>query len=287
MNNYQYPKDLVNRIINNDCMDVTKYIPDRSVDMVLCDLPYGLTANKWDFIIPLDWLWKEYARLIKPNGVVVLTSQGRFSAQLIMSSEGHVDYKYSMVWIKPNHTNFVNAKKQPLRKHEDLLVFYNDQPVYNPQGLEKFNKMTRQGAKMSDSYGGNKNGKPRASQYFQEYTNYPTDVIYTQKATTKKHPTEKPVELFSYLMKTYTNEGGLVIDNCVGSGTTAVVAKCLKRNFICIEKNKEYYDMAIKRLRDSDKEEEKIKMPLRNNKEDKTQSKKGEGNKVASIFDDF
>lgn len=217
-------------------------IPDQSVDMILCDLPYGVTArNKWDSILPLDDLWVEYARIIKERGLIVLTSQGMFSAKLMVSAT--VKYQYSMVWQKRSVTNYLNAHKQPLRQHEDILVFYNKQPAYNPQGLIPKMSMTKMGQTSTTNYG-DQDRKP----YFQEYTNYPTTIVEVKSSTTKSHPTEKPVELFEYLIKTFTNPDMLVLDNCCGSGTTAVAALKNNRNFICIEKDPSYYDIATKRI---------------------------------------
>jgi len=229
-------------IIHGDCLEVMKDIDNKSIDLILCDLPYGITnRNEWDFIIPLEPLWTEYSRIIKDNGAIILTSWGKFSAQLIMSSK--VKYQYSMVWCKPNHTNQLNAKKQPLRKHEDILVFYNKQPIYNPQGLIPKNQITRQGKTATTNY-----GNIDRSPYFQEWTNYPTTLVYTKTSTTKQHPTEKPLELFEYLIKTFSNERYLVLDNCVGSGTTCVACKKLNRHYIGIEKEEKYYKISLDRI---------------------------------------
>lgn len=234
--------DYINRVINDDCFNIFSKIDSKSIDMILCDLPYGVTArNKWDSILPLDSLWKEYSRIIKDNGLVVLTAQGMFSAQLMVTST--VKYQYSMVWCKKNVTNYLNAHKQPLRKHEDILVFYNNQPAYNPLGLVPKMSMTRMGKTSTTNY-----GEQNRDPYFQEYTNYPTTLVDIKTSTTKSHPTEKPIELFEYLIKTYTNEGMIVLDNCSGSGTTGIAAKKNNRNFICIEKDQKYYDMSIKRM---------------------------------------
>jgi site-specific DNA-methyltransferase (adenine-specific) len=238
----KYPDDFINKVINGDCMEVMPLIPSKSINLILCDLPYGVTSrNKWDEIIPIIPLWNEYKRLIKDNGLVVLTSWGMFSAKLIVSAT--IKYQYSMVWCKPNHTNQLNAKKQPLRKHEDILVFYDNQPTYNPQGLIKKDSITKQGKTSTLNY-----GEQDRDPYFQEWTNYPTTLVYTKTTTTKSHPTEKPLELFEYLIRTYTNEGDLILDNCVGSGTTSVASIKTNRNFIVIEKEKQYYDICIKRI---------------------------------------
>ena len=200
------------------------------------------SRNTWDTIIPLEPLWNEYSRLIKKNGLIILTSWGKFSAQLIMSST--VKYQYSMVWCKPNHTNQLNAKKQPLRKHEDILVFYNHQPVYNPQGLIEKRSITKQGKTATTNYCDQKR-----DDYFQEWTNYPTTLIYTKTKTTKQHPTEKPLELFEGLIKTYSNEGFVVLDNCAGVFTTAVACASLNRKWICIEKEEKYCKIGEERLK--------------------------------------
>jgi len=235
-------QDLINKIICDDCFNIFPKICDKSIDLILCDLPYGVTArNRWDSVLPLDLLWKEYGRILKDNGAVVLTSQGMFSARLMMSAT--VKYQYSMVWCKQNVTNFLNAKKQPLRQHEDILVFYNNQPTYNPQGLVRKMSTTRMGKTSTTNY-----GQQERNAYFQEFSNYPTSLINIKTATTKSHPTEKPVDLFDYLIRTFTNESMLVLDNCSGSGTAAIASIKNKRNFICIEKEQTYCDMAKKRL---------------------------------------
>lgn len=238
----KYPDDFINKVIYGDCLEIMPLVPAKSIDMILCDPPYGITnRNKWDEIIPMVPMWNEYKRIIKDNGLIVLTSWGMFSAKLIVSST--VKYQYSMVWCKPNHTNQLNAQKQPLRKHEDILVFYDNQPVYNPQGLVKKGSLTKQGQTSTLNY-----GAQDRSPYFQEWANYPTTLVYTKTTTTKSHPTEKPLELFEYLIKTFTNEGMLVLDSCVGSGTTAAAALKTNRNFIVIEKEKQYYDICLKRI---------------------------------------
>lgn len=224
-----------------DCLDVMPRLAKGSVDMVLCDLPYGTTQNKWDSIIPLDRLWAEYKRLIKVNGAVVLTGQGMFSARLITSSP--IKYQYSGVWVKPNHTNQLNAKRQLLRKHEDVLLFYSEQPTYNPQGLKPKGTVTRQGATISSNW-----GDQIREPYLQEYTNYPTTLIATTTRDKAFHPTQKPVELLEYLIKTYSNPGETILDNCMGSGSTGVACKNTGRNFIGIEKDSGYFEIAKNRI---------------------------------------
>lgn len=229
---------IVNSIFEGDCIEIMKQFPDNCIDMILCDLPYGTTQNKWDSIIPLDELWHEYKRIIKENGAIVLTSQGLFTAQLMLSNPKQ--FKYKWVWEKSKPTNFLNAKKQPLRKYEDVCVFYKKQPVYNPQMVqgEPYDKGFRKN-QLSGSYGDfqpvhvHSNGK-----------RYPTDVIYFKTAESEGeviHPTQKPVELGRYFVRTYTNPGALVLDNTFGSGSFLLSALLEGRNFVGIEKNKDVH----------------------------------------------
>lgn len=230
INNY------INKVIQGDCIEVMKKIPDKSIDMILCDLPYGTTQNKWDSLIPLDELWAQYNRIIKDNGAIVLTSQGIFTAKLILSNEKN--FKYKWVWEKSKATNFLNAKKQPLRKHEDICVFYKKQPVYNPQMTagEPYNKGVRKN-QLTGSYGDFSPVEVKS-----EGDRYPTDIIYFKTAESEGevyHSTQKPVELGRYLIRTYTNEGDLILDNTCGSGSFLVAAKMENRNFIGIELNQD------------------------------------------------
>lgn len=224
----------VNRVIEGDCIEVMRHMPNDCIDMVLCDLPYGTTQNKWDSIVPLEDLWTEYKRIVKPNGAIVLTSQGLFTAILIMSQPKL--FKYKWVWEKSKPTNFLNAKKQPLRKHEDVCVFYSKQPFYNPQMTEgvPYDKGVRKN-QLSGSYGEfqpvhvHSNGK-----------RYPTDVIYFKTAESEGevfHATQKPVELGRYFVRTYSKPGDVILDNTSGSGSFIVAALMEGRNFVGIEKN--------------------------------------------------
>ena len=235
----------LNKIYNEDCLEGMKRIDDKSIDMILCDLPYGTTQNKWDSVIPLDELWKEYKRIIKDNGVIVLTSQGIFTAKLMLSNEKW--FKYKLVWVKSKATNFLNAKKQPLRKHEDICVFYNKQPQYNPQMTEgePYDKGVRKN-QLTGSYGDFNPVHVKS-----EGMRYPTDVVYFKTAESEGkvyHSTQKPVALFEYLIKTYTDEGEIVLDNCIGSGTTAVACLNTNRYFIGFEKEENYYNIANERI---------------------------------------
>ncbi|GAB4301434.1 MAG: site-specific DNA-methyltransferase [Myxococcota bacterium] len=231
-------RDLINTLIEDDCLKAMRHIPSKSIDMILCDLPYGTTQNKWDSVIPLNALWKEYIRIIKPTGAIVLTSQGLFTAKLIISNEKY--FKYKIVWEKSKPTNFLNAKKQPLRKHEDICVFFGKQPTYNPQMSNgaSYDKGHRKN-QLTGSYGDFKSSWVRS-----DGKRYPTDVIYFKTAESEGkvyHPTQKPVELGRYLIRTFTNPGEIVLDNAFGSGSFLVAAVLEGRNFIGIEKNEEVH----------------------------------------------
>jgi len=227
---------LKNKVIEGDCLKVMKEIPDKSVNMILCDLPYGTTQNEWDSLIPLDRLWKEYERIIKDNGAIVLTSQGIFTPKLILSNEKL--FKYKMVWIKSKATNFLNAKIQPLRKHEDICVFYKRQPTYNPQKTlgSAYDKGFRKD-QHTGSYGLFETRHVKSNG-----ERYPSDIIYFKTAESEGkvfHPTQKPIELGRYLIRTFTQPGDIILDNTCGSGSFLVAAVLEGRNFIGIELNKE------------------------------------------------
>ncbi len=232
---YKKPlEELVNRVFEADCLIKMREIPDESIDMILCDLPYGMTQNGWDSYISLPQLWNEYMRIIKPHGVIALTSAGVFTAKLIISNEAF--YKYKWVWEKSKPTNFLNAKKQPLRKHEDICIFYKNQPIYNPQMTqgEAYDKGTRKN-QLSGSYGDFKPVHVKS-----DGERYPTDIIYCKTAESEGevyHPTQKPIALGRYLIRTYTNPGDIILDNACGSGSFLVAALQEGRNFIGIEKN--------------------------------------------------
>ena len=240
----------MNQVIKGDCLEVMKDIPDKSIDMILCDLPYGTTACKWDTVIPFEPLWEQYKRIIKDNGAVVLTASQPFTSALVMSNVKY--FKYSWVWNKKLAGNAILAKKQPLKIHEDILVFCYGKSPYLPQMTEgKF----RKGA----SYENKKNNKRFGTWSVNKFetkegtARYPVSIQDFSNAglrINKVHLTQKPVALFEYLIKTYTNEGDLVLDNCAGSGTTGVACKNLNRNFILIEKEQEYIDIINKRIAD-------------------------------------
>lgn len=254
------------QIYQGDCLKVMKNIPDHSVDMILCDLPYGTTQNKWDSVIPLDKLWAEYQRIIKPRGVIALTSQGIFTARLILSNEAWFRYKF--VWVKSKSTNFLNARRQPLRQHEDICIFYGQQPNYRPvmwQG-EPYDKGTRK-AQYTGSYG---DFKP--VQVKSDGERFPTDTLYCKTAESEAggrvwHPTQKPVALGRYLIRMFTGPGDVVLDNAFGSGSFLVAAAMEGRRYIGIEKNEEvhlfkkeridYVKVAQERLKEVEKMIEK------------------------------
>ena len=239
--------EFVNKVVQGDCLDVMQSIPDNSVDMILCDLPYGTTQNKWDSVIDLQKLWAEYERIIKDDGAIVLTSQGIFTAKLILSNEKL--FKYKITWIKSKSTNFLNAKKQPLRKHEDICVFYKKQPTYNPQMTdgEAYDKGVRKD-QFTGSYG---DFKPKRVKSNGE--RYPNDIVFYEEQTiddfvyiktaesegTVFHPTQKPIELGRYLIKTYTKPGDIILDNACGSGSFLLSAILENRQFIGVEKNED------------------------------------------------
>nr|WP_315418012.1 site-specific DNA-methyltransferase [uncultured Pedobacter sp.] len=227
-------------IYQGDCLEVMKRLDNHSVDMILCDLPYGTTQNKWDSVIPLAELWKEYRRILKPRGVIALSSQGIFTAKLILSNEPW--FKYKFVWIKSKPTNFLNARRQPLRQHEDICIFYGSQPNYYPvmSPGEPYNKGIRK-AQFTGSYG---DFKP--VQVKSDGERFPTDTLYCKTAESETggkvwHPTQKPVALGRYLIRMFTKEGDVVLDNTFGSGSFLVAAALEQRRFIGIEKNEEVH----------------------------------------------
>ena len=217
-----------------------KGFADESIDLILCDLPYGFTQNKWDSEIPLQELWSQYRRIIKPKGVIALTSQGLFTARLILSNESW--FKYKFTWVKSKPTNFLNARRQPLRQHEDICIFYQRQPNYSPvmsQG-EPYDKGTRK-AQYTGSYGDFKPSHVKSNG-----ERFPTDVLYCKTAESEPggrvwHPTQKPIALGRYLIRLFTQEGDTVLDNAFGSGSFLVAAALERRRFIGIEKNEEVH----------------------------------------------
>jgi site-specific DNA-methyltransferase (adenine-specific) len=227
------------QLMQGDCLELMKSVPDASVDMVLCDLPYGTTQNKWDSVIPLDLLWAQYKRICK--GAIVLTAGQPFTSLLVTSNLKM--FKYVMAWDKTQVTGFLNSKRQPLRRHEDVAVFYARQPTYNPQ-FTQGDAYSINRKHSTESYGAQSNNSTVS-----DGRRFPTSVINIPQVRVKDgHPTQKPVALMEYLIRTYTNEGMTVLDNCMGSGTTGVACVNTGRNFIGIEMDVEYFSIAKDRI---------------------------------------
>ena len=244
------------KLIHGDCLEKMKDIPDKSIDMILCDLPYGSTACKWDVIIPFEPLWIQYKRVIKDNGAIVLFGSQPFTTDLIMSNREM--FRYELIWEKTRPSNFMLSKKQPLKYHENIEVFYKKQPIYNPimkKGNKNHNSKVSIGAKailglvdvvqpinISDIH-------------------YPSSIISIKSTNSAKnlHTAQKPVALLEYLIKTYTLEGETVLDNCAGSFSTAVACDNTNRNWICIEKEEEYCNIGLTRINDN---RERLSLPL-------------------------
>ena len=233
------------KLLHGDCLELMNDIPDKSVDMILCDLPYGVTQCKWDAIIPFDKLWEQYNRIIKDNGAVVLFGSEPFTSLLICSNLKN--FKYNWIWQKNKATGFLNAKKQPLNDNETISVFYKKQCTYNPQMTvaEKTYKRGMAKRSKSDCYGEEKD-------FIQIETGlrYPKRIQYFNNNRTREqlHPTQKPVELLEYLIKTYTNEDEVVLDNCMGSGSTGVACINTNRRFIGMEIEEKYFEIAKDRM---------------------------------------
>lgn len=232
------------KLYNGDCLEIMKQIPTGSVDMILCDLPYGTTACKWDTVIPFEPLWKQYKRIRKDNSAIVLFGSEPFSSYLRMSNIK--EYKYDIYWNKIIPSGMCNAKIQPMRQIETISVFINGRSFYFPQMIKRDNPITSGGMTGSLSAGAKGLLKLNKKTYNEKY---PTTLLTFAKIRNGSvHPTQKPVTLCEYLIKTYTNEGDLVLDNCMGSGTTGVACKHLNRNFIGIELNRNYFEIAKKRI---------------------------------------
>ena len=237
----------INTVIQGDCLAVMKDIPDGSIDMILCDLPYWTTACKWDTIIPFEPLWEQYKRIIKDNGAIVLTASQPFTSALVMSNTKM--FKYEWIWEKERPTNPLLCKKQPPKYHENICVFYNSQPTFNLTMVKRKeeNKRKNKVRNYKDAT------KIDTEKYGDRVLSGNNDLIYQSnilKISMQRglHPTQKPVALFEYLIKTYTNEWDTVLDNCAGSFTTAIACQNLKRNWICIEKEEEYCKIGIERI---------------------------------------
>jgi site-specific DNA-methyltransferase (adenine-specific) len=233
------------KILHGDCLELMKDIPDGSIDMILCDLPYGTTACKWDTIIPFEPLWEQYERIIKPNGAVVLTASQPFTSALVMSNPKL--FKYEWIWEKTKASNFQLAKLNPLKFHENILVFYKNLPTYNQLTLEDCYIKSGRGTDVRQL----KHCKD-SKDYVTTKTGYNRSVIKVANPSGKghPHPTAKPIPLMETLLKIYTNEGEMVLDNCAGSFTTAIACLNTNRHYICMEKEKKYFDIGEKRIAD-------------------------------------
>lgn len=243
-----YPQDFINKIILGDCLEVMKDIPDKSIDMILCDLPYGITACKWDTVIPFEPLWGQYKRIIKENGCIALSASQPFTSKLVMSNIKW--YKHHWIWLKNRGTGFQIVKYRPMMQTEDIIVFCKGKVRYNPQKI-KFAKPVIYTFATS-TRGTNPLANINKSKHIVN-GKWPTNVIYCKNLNRKKHPTQKPVELFEYLIKTYTNENDLVLDNCIGSGTTAIACLETNRRYIGIEKELKYVEIARERIEGNNK----------------------------------
>jgi len=239
-------EDMINKVIQGDCLEVMKDIPDNFINMILCDLPYGITQNKWDSEIDLHTLWQGYKRIIKKEGIIVLTASQPFSSKLVISNVKM--FKHEWIWIKNKGSNFANTVREPFKEHEHILVFANKKWTYNkqmekrvPSGLNRvkynFKKVTT-----TKNYGKFKSIPPKQGEL-----RVPSS-LQKFNVDIGLHPTQKPLKLFEYLINTYSNENDIVLDNCIGSGTTAVACKKLNRRFIGIEISKDYCDIARKRI---------------------------------------
>ena len=238
------------KLLKGDCLELMKDIPDKSIDAIICDLPYGTTACKWDIVIPFEPLWEQYERIIKNNGAIVLFGTEPFSSKLRLSNLKW--YKYDWIWNKKRGSGFLNAKRQPLRNHEIISVFYKKQCTYNPQFTKRVHERDFRNTVMkpeSDIYGKINSYK---STITKDSPAYPKSIIEIRCLINNEkekvaHPTQKPIELMEYLIKTYTKEDEIILDNTMGSGTTGLACLKTNRQFIGIEKEKQYYDVAVRR----------------------------------------
>ena len=235
-------------LYNGDCLEVMKTIKDHSVDLILCDLPYGTTACKWDNIIPFDKLWEQYTRIIKDNGAIVLFGSEPFSSQLRLSNLKN--YKYDLYWKKEKPTNFMQLKRRPGKLTENICVFYNKQCTYNPQMVKHEGKLVKNSPKGKFNSVVSAQLNKQIIPYNDTGYRYPNDILEFNRVPLRQyvHPTQKPIPLLEYLIKTFSNEGDLVLDNCMGSGSTGVACLNTNRNFIGIELDKNYFEIAKTRL---------------------------------------
>lgn len=229
-----------NKLLQGNCLNLMEQVPRKSIDLILCDLPYGQTRNKWDVKLPLGPLWQHYLRIIKDNGAILLFANQPFTSELVLSNPKM--FRYSLVWDKKNPSGFLNAKKMPLRYHEDILVFYKKTPVYNPQ---KTTGHTRKVVKRIKTTHSTNYGK-QIDTLYDSTERFPRSILPFAKDShrLKLNPTQKPVALLEYLIRTYTGPGAMVLDNCMGSGSTGVAAVKTGRRFIGMEKDREMFEKA-------------------------------------------
>ena len=230
-------------LFHGDCLEIMKEIPDKSIDMILCDMPYGTTRNKWDTVINLELLWEQYERIIKDNGAIVLFAQTPFDKLLGASNLKLL--KYEWIWEKEQGTGHLNAKKMPLKSHENILVFYKKLPIYNPQMIGNEKRIVKRSGEKSKTTNYGDFIEIAESEYVGRY---PKDVLKFNKDKERLHPTQKPVDLLKFLIKSYTNEHDVVLDNCMGSGSTGVACINTNRNFIGIELEEKYFNIAKQRI---------------------------------------
>ena len=228
-------------LVNDNCLDVMKQIDAKSIDLILCDLPYGVTKNKWDVIIPFDKLWDQYNRIIKDNGAIILFGSQPFTTMLISSNMNY--FRYCLVWEKNKFSDFLNSKRKPMKTNEDICIFYKKQPTYNIQfwystPYERWN--TQKAVDKQTNYGSHKENNSKS-----DGKRLPTTVLKFNRVERPSHPTQKPVDLLEWLIKSYTNEGDNVLDNCMGVGSTGIASKKNNRNFIGIELDETYYNQAV------------------------------------------
>ena len=238
-------------LYNDDCLRVLPTLADHSIDLILVDPPYGTTKCKWDVVIPFDQLWQQYQRLIKDKGVIIIFASEPFASKLRLSNLEW--YKYDLYWKKEKPTNFMNLKKRPGKLTENICVFYKNQPTYNPQMVKHEGKLVKNSPKGKFNSEVSSKWDRHITPYVDTGYRYPCDVLEfrREKLGSTLHPTQKPLALLEYLVKTYSNEGDLILDNCMGSGTTGVAAKRLQRDFVGIELDENYFNIAKKRIDES------------------------------------
>ena len=250
--NVNFTREYLNKekvcLVNGDCLDVMLNIETESIDLILCDLPYGITKNKWDVIIPFDELWTQYNRIIKTNGAIILFGSQPFTTRLISSNMKY--FRYCLVWEKNKFSDFLNSKRKPMKTNEDICIFYKKQPTYNIQywystPYERWN--TQKAVDKQTNYGNHKKNIVKS-----DGKRLPTTVLKFNRVERPIHPTQKPVDLLEWLIKTYTNEGDNVLDNCMGVGSTGIATKKINRNFIGIELDEQYYNQAVKLIQNQE-----------------------------------